>query len=480
MPRSETRLRDDAPQLLVLVACAVTFYLAPWPLVYIPALTALLGLALLWPRLALALVPLFAPLFMQPKHLGAERFAPSEVFLLVAFVGAAAPTSPLWDDPREAWLRVRLSPFLAPLALLLVSALVSSVFAADRHQALQYLRLVVIEPVVFYLLLTALLTTERDWWHPFAAAVAGGIAVGIVGLVQQITQQGLGSVPGTSILHIRSVYGSPNNIGLFYDRVVPVWLAFLLFLPVRRLLWVGQVALGCVLLSTLFLTASRGAWAAVALGCIALLAVRFSWGKWFALVILVVGVVVIGLEGQRVVHAFGFGHKDTASRRVDIWRSSWQMIRHRPLTGVGPDNFLHYYAPPTDKYSGCPPGLGYVRPGAVSEPCESHPHDEFLDFYLSTGPLGLVAFLWIQALFWTRARPLWRAPDSALERALLAGTAAGMLAAVAHGLVDNSYFLIDLSILFWLFVGYVTYLTLRGETVGEATVAIPPARAHGS
>jgi O-antigen ligase len=87
----------------------------------------------------------------------------------------------------------------------------------------------------------------------------------------------------------------------------------------------------------------------------------------------------------------------------------------------------------------------------------SHPHDEFLDAWLSTGIVGLGAFLWLQVVFWRLVLRTWRQLLSTSRRLLVLGAAGAMLAGLLHGLVDNGYFLMDLSILFWLLCGLVQY-----------------------
>jgi O-antigen ligase len=102
-----------------------------------------------------------------------------------------------------------------------------------------------------------------------------------------------------------------------------------------------------------------------------------------------------------------------------------------------------------------------MEPQAWEEPCLSHPHDEVLDFWLSTGVIGLVAFLWMQAVFWLTCYRLWHNKNrttAAWTQTLLAGSMAAMLASIVHGLVDNSYFLVDLATLFWLLCAFVSWV----------------------
>ena len=127
---------------------------------------------------------------------------------------------------------------------------------------------------------------------------------------------------------------------------------------------------------------SRGAWAALAIACLAVLVVVRPWGRWVALVALVLAFGVVAVKERSVVNAFTAGHAGTAQNRVYIWKSGLKMLKGHPIFGIGPDNFIHYYAPTKqqDPYSKCPPGLGYLdRQNAGKEPCLSHPHNVVLD-----------------------------------------------------------------------------------------------------
>jgi len=173
----------------------------------------------------------------------------------------------------------------------------------------------------------------------------------------------------------------------------------------------------------------------------------------------VAAVGAIAVRGPQLVHAFRSSQTNTLARRLDIWHSSVRMVRHRPIQGIGPDNFLHYYAPTRqeDRWQReCAPGMGYMMPGEGAEPCLSHPHDELFDFWLSTGIAGLAAFIWLMWVFWQRAAAMWSGRRSAMP-ALLLGVMGAMFAALAHGLVDNSYFLPDLAVLFWLLCAFVSW-----------------------
>ena len=456
---------------------AFGFYAAPWTLVYVPCFVGLAALSFLRLRLSLALVPVFAPFVMQPKFIGHLTFAPTELFigLDVAIALALIATG---RTPGLPWRKVRASPFFVPAVLFLAAATLSTLVAYDRHLALHAFRERVLDPLAYAALLLLFVRKRVDWNWILAGVVTGGIAAGVIGLGQFALQRDLSTVNGTGIKRVQSLYGSPDNLGLLFDRVIPIWfVAALLARSRRRLrfaLWLGAPLLAIPLV----LTFSVGAWIATAAACAAVAAIVRPWGRWAVLLLVLAAGLGIGVKHRSVQHAFQAGHANSTQTRLDVWRSALAMVRDRPVFGAGPDNFQRLYAPTRtqDKYNNlCLPGLGYMRPGAGSEPCLSHPHDEFLDFWLSAGILGLVAYLWLLYVFWRHAIHAYRVDADGWRRALSLSVMAAMLAAIIHGLVDNSYWLVDLSLLFWLLCAAVSWLF--DEAAGTSDPDLLPLRA---
>ena len=79
-----------------------------------------------------------------------------------------------------------------------------------------------------------------------------------------------------------------------------------------------------------------------------------------------------------------------------------------------------------------------------------------LQFWLELGLPGLVALGWLLWTFWRLAWTRACAPDvSLVGRALVVGALGSMTDFVVHGFVDNSYFLPDMAIIFWLTLAVV-------------------------
>lgn len=246
-------------------------------------------------------------------------------------------------------------------------------------------------------------------------------------------------------------YGSPNNLSLFLDRAWPILLAVTVwphFSPNLRRWWYG---LGLVVVSVaLYLTFSKGA---LFLGLPAGVA---AMGLWYGqhrqklnrrklLLALVIGLIIMAAafiplsQTERFRTTFDFDQGSTGFFRLKLWQASLNMLAdHWPL-GIGLDNFLYQYR------------TRYILPEAWQEPNLSHPHNLVLDFGTRLGLGGIVVLLWLQIAFWRNAWRLYQKRPNAL----LLGLMGSMVVFLAHGLVDNSYFLVDLAFAFFLTVGVV-------------------------
>jgi O-antigen ligase len=122
------------------------------------------------------------------------------------------------------------------------------------------------------------------------------------------------------------------------------------------------------------------------------------------------------------------------------------MLSDHWLVGVGLDNFLYQYR------------TRYILPEAWQEPNLSHPHNLILDFGTRLGIGGIFILLWLQLTFWRNAWRLYQRSASPL----ILGLMGSMVIFLSHGLVDNSYFLVDLAFAFFLNVGIVQRLSEEG------------------
>jgi O-antigen ligase len=141
--------------------------------------------------------------------------------------------------------------------------------------------------------------------------------------------------------------------------------------------------------------------------------------------------------------------------RVNLWRSTAQLLQDHPLTGVGLDQFLYAYRG------------RYILPEAWSDPDLSHPHNWLLDYWVRLGILGVVIGVWLQVIFWRTALTAYREVRQVdgLRLALVLGTMGSMANFLAHGLVDSAYFATNLAFIFTFNMALVAWLEASVETL---------------
>lgn len=336
----------------------------------------------------------------------------------------------------------------AVVSLLIVS-FVATLLADYKVFAFRELRVIILEPIVYYALIRSAQLDRRAIWRIVDALILAGTLVAIIGLIQYAFHINIITAEeGTE--RLRSVYGSPNNVGLFLGRVFPIGLAITLLGTEKRRRILYGLALIPIVAAIIF-SQSRGA---IFLGLPAsILAIGiFAGGKWLWRSIIglaAAGVAAIPLlNSPRIQALLTNAEGGTSFYRVAVWKSALEMIRDHPLIGVGPDNFLYAYR---DRY---------LRPEAWLESFISHPHNFILDFAARLGVLGLAAFVWIQISFWRSASAVLHKTKSfdIGQWSLAIGLMASMIDFLAHGLVDAAYFVVDLAFVFMLTLALIERL----------------------
>lgn len=471
--RAAPRVDQRAAAGLSLVVLALAVGFAPLPAAALAAV-GFIAVAAWEPVPALAIVVLSVPFSPLERPVGRFDFSPMEIFIVLATfayfvrsgfilglpgrsnvidpipVTGRRPSSPV--PGADVWSR-RLGPggdrvLLGLVGLVVLTAVASLGASAEVHQSLQSLRVVIVEPALFYLLVVSQTRWRRDLALLALALVVAGVAISMVGGWQYLTNERIITAEA-GLRRIRGFYGSPNNLGLFLGRALPMGCALALFWE-RGRLWL--VIASVVMAGALVLTFSLGAWFAVAPSLLLVAALRGRSTLRGAAALTVVGIIGLGVAALRIPRIgshFDVGSLSDASTsviRLNVWDSALRMIADHPIRGIGLDNFLYYYQ------------HGYMLPTAWREPDLSHPHNLILDFWLSLGLPGLILLGALLARFVELVWSRWRISDS-FERGLYAGAAGAVADTVLHGMVDNSFFLPDLAVLFWLVFGIVSLLS---------------------
>jgi O-antigen ligase len=467
--------RPTVLQVAVMALALVVFYFSPFLPVALVGLVVLVPLVYLRTDLGLAFAAFSIPFFLRPKILLGQSLSLVEMMTLLCFAcwllretvqraaqGTVGNDGPLTTFPsRPVTSLRRLAEGLWRLLVHLVQSsklldwatlffLLVSLFSLTASQnigvSIYALRTVVVEPVLFYLLLREVKLQDEGLLRVVEALIASTVLIALYGLYQYFVSGDVITAEG--VLRIRSVYGSPNNLGLFLGRIVPLVAAVVFFGGGRRR-W-GYLGAAIPVVIALYLTHSRGAWLlGVPAALIFLGAVRGRKALLAALGAVVAAILALlplaGVERFRSLFDLSGG---TAFFRVKLWEAALRMIRDHPFSGVGLDNFLYQYP-------------RYMLPEAWQEPDLSHPHNILLDWWLSLGLLGVGALIWLEVAFYRSAWRVYRSLDEGMIRAVVLGLMASMVDFLAHGLIDNSYFLVDLAFVFFLTLGMVRRLSAR-------------------
>ncbi len=508
----QSHWRSWLPERLIELGLFLSIFLfARWHQPPASLLLLLCAAILAWIRLeiAIALVPLTLPYYLDLEPLrsgGSLSFSVGELAILICFGVAVLRSILIAAERREtlAWLRSlwrQARVFLLPAALLLVGASLALLGSPDLHDSLRAYREEIVEPLLYFLLVLRYLRTRADLARVIVALILTGLIASGTAIIQglaYLSDHASLINSATSTYRPAGPYGSPNNLALLLDRVIPILLAIALTHFLRpstapgastRPIWRDPLRWACLLALiplawALYWSRSRG-------GEVAMLAVVLFFfvvevRQWIA----IAAVFVVGLVGgfifrNKLLKLLDTGHNGTVtlSERFTYWKAAILIIRDHFFLGTGLDSFRVLYNPnapnwPTSPNSYALKALDGQPFPHTYDPAISHPHNFFFDFWISTGLLGVVALFWLLGAFATVAVRVYRLCGTLrrgdlLQRFVL-GVAGCILAMLVHGLVDNSYFLPDLSVIFWLLLASLLILIGIGQREQGTTPQTKP------
>ncbi len=465
------------PGALALVTLAVVDTVWPWP-ANAPLVPLMVAVAARWPRSALATIAGAAPFafasyrFGVAPRLGPLAVNPVELAIAVALGGhavrawlARAVDVGLDGAPRRA--RRPIDALDAGVVAVVSWAALSPLWAEEPVLAVREWRTVVLGPALYYGLLRSWPDRRSAAGAAWVGLVAGAVvaaAWGLAGAAAHALGWSAAAVQAEGVLRASGPYNSPNNLALIAGRAA-IGLA-------SAGLWRATDRRGGGAPAPLRPAAERSAgwrWArlaawlagtVVSLGLIATfsrgtilvgLPVSLVWLVWLAgrgrlrrrvlaAAAAVVAAVALALlpfaRTERVTESFALRPGTTLYYRVRLWQSAWRMGLDHPVLGVGLDNFMGLYR---DRY---------VQRDVAQERFLSHPHNAPLDWWTRLGLPGLALFAaWLVA-FARRAARGARTMDAGGGTLWAAGVGA-LVYGLAHGVLDNHFFLVDLALYTW-------------------------------
>jgi putative inorganic carbon (HCO3(-)) transporter len=304
---------------------------------------------------------------------------------------AALELGAFWTIFFIAWAiarkeaRLSFHPLYVPLALLGIATTLSSAFAQTRLHEWG-------EPMLWFkmLIFPALIVLFREV-PPLRETVIGAHAVfasyvSLIGLYQFIFL-------GRRDLEHRITGTFPHV--MTYSGVLLGFSLFFLFLWIHQRKW-WQLAVTSLTTLTLLLTFTRSAWIGwiVALG--AVLLVTRKRVVMYALPVLVVFVTFLPLPlFGRLISTFDLQQSSNFDR-LRMFEAGVEMIKDRPLLGVGPANVKEHYA--------------LYRKHDAPRPRPPHLHNNVVQLWAERGVLALFAYLLLNAMLVRECLRSWQGP----------------------------------------------------------------------
>lgn len=266
---------------------------------------------------------------------------------------------------------------------------------------------------------------------------------------------------GSSLAGVTRVYsylGNPNLLAGYLLPAVPLSIAAIFawkgWLPKALALTLTIVNTAC-----LVLTFSRGGWIGLVVSIFVLAILLLHWWspnlprRWrtWAIPILLgslagflfLAILFVEPLRDRVGSIFASREDSSNNFRLNVWTAVIEMIRDRPILGIGPGN---------NAFNMVYPLYQQPRFSALSA------YSIFLEIAVETGLIGLGCFLWLLLVLlqqgWIQIQRL-RAQKSREIFWLIAAIAIlfGML---AHGAVDTIWYRPEVAVLWWFTVALIT------------------------
>jgi len=352
--------------------------------------------------------------------------------LLEVFIGLTVVVFLLETRAHGRSLEWR-TPFTFPAILFIVAGAISVVAAPDRRAALGLYRAYLLEPIVFFFVVSAAARTA----HRAGAIVAG---LGLAGLVvavanaRVVIEAMLNHTLNLAVAPPVVIYMTANAVALFLVPLIAMASSLLLYGTDVRERAAGAFFLA-ISVPAVLVSFSRGGYLALAAIVLALAAShRRRLVLAPAAMLAGVGLAFVPPIASRLAHEVNFSDPNNSlTARIRLWSATFRMLRDHPIWGTG--------------LSGFGRSIGPYRNGQFTEEL-IYPHNLLLNFWTETGLLGIAAFAWILLAGFRLSWQGWHRGPVAW-RPFHVGVLLALLAIIVHGLVDVPYWKNDLSLEFW-------------------------------
>ncbi|MFA6525243.1 MAG: O-antigen ligase family protein [Patescibacteria group bacterium] len=281
--------------------------------------------------------------------------------------------------------------------------------------------------------------------------VTGSAVVSVVGILEQMGYR----IFKYTVLDngVASTLGHPSFLGGYLVMTIPLTVAIIFFATSKIKKWVAIILL-MLQITVLYFTYTRGAWIAlIATAIFAAIIILIKLKKKKILYSLIAVMIIVGgfLVGTGLLQRVTDYQSGSGALRVLWAEQAYQAIKESPWLGYGletqKDVLIRYYSPLQGVY-------GYYNDFA------DRVHNEFLDSALTTGLIGLAAYLSILIYTFIRAIRFFLKSTNTNGPVIVFALSAGLFAYIIQGIF--SFSVTVLSVYLWLYIALI-FIIIRLE-----------------
>jgi len=333
----------------------------------------------------------------------------------------------LWTNYRFLWFG---------MIIWFLAALLATITSPDLRLSAGVLKGWWFDPMLLIITSLILLRRKKDLYFILLALLSSGAWVATWGLVEYVVNFGM-QADGL----LNSVFKPANYVAMLLVPTILLGWGVLKNSPTQKHKLLTSLSISLQLVA-LWYTKSYGGFLGLIAGVIILLFFITSRSvKKIALIIFLLvmlfGTVAVASQTkfQNIIQAT---ERNSLTTRLQIWEISWELVKQRPILGVGLGNFYQpYRAQAFAMYS---PPLEWEVVKA---------HNLFLNLWLEVGLVGLISFIFLLLIYFRQFIHLLQQSLPKWEWWYLAASFSALVATLTHGLLDTPYFKNDLSVLFY-------------------------------
>ncbi len=353
-------------------------------------------------QIGIYLIVFSLPLYLIRFEIGWISFNLSEILIYLTFL--------FWLLMKPDIRMILKSKIFYPILILFIGLTISTLFSDNIFISAGIWKGWFLAPLFFFLILSNICKEKKEIKNIILSLTFSGLIVACISLFYYLTHN------LTYDGRLRGFYLSANYLAMYLSPILILSLALYSSLKkrsLRILLFITQL----IIFFVIYLTYSYGALIGL-LG--ASLILLFKRKKIFSLILLflIISSFFFQFSSYKFQGMVNFSYPSIESR-LAIWQSVWSIIKDHSLIGIGPGMFQEY-----------------------PEWAVPQPHNIFLAFWLQTGIIGLIGFIWLLFVFFKKNKP------SFLDLILIAS----MVYILIHGLIDTTYWKNDLALIFWLII----------------------------